>query len=138
MIQTLNDSRTEIKTWLVAINVVSAVISAVFGVLALVDPSANPGATGVPSRDATFYAAMYGVRAVLIAAAVCWLALADRRTGPHRLIPVIALAGIVQVGDAVIGTVAHNPSMVAGAIVGAVIHLGSAALLLRRSTLSIS
>ena len=80
---------------------------------------------------------MYGVRAVPIAAAVCWLALADRRTGPRRLIPVIALAGIVQAGDAVIGTVAHNPSMVAGATVGAVIHLGSTSLL-RRTTRSSS
>jgi membrane associated rhomboid family serine protease len=137
MIQTLNDSNREVRTWLVGLNVASAVISAVFGVLALVDPSANPGVSGALSRDATFYAAMYGVRAVLIAAAVCWLALADRRTGPRRLIPVLALAGVVQVGDAVIGTVAHVPGMVAGATVAAVIHLGSTALL-RRTTRSSS
>jgi hypothetical protein len=131
MIQTLNDSRHEVKTWLVALNAASAVISAVFGVIALVDPSANPGASDALSHDARFYAAMYGVRAVPIAAAVCWLALADRHTGPRRLIPVLALAGVVQVGDAIVGTVAHVPGMAVGATVAAVIHLGSAALLRR-------
>jgi hypothetical protein len=131
MIQTLNDSRPEVRTWLLVLNVASALISAVFGVLALVDPAANPGVSDALSREATLYAALYGVRAVPIAAAVCWLALADRHTGPRRLIPVLALAGTAQVGDAVVGTVAHVPAMAVGALVAAVIHLGSAALLRR-------
>lgn len=135
MIQTLNDSRREVRIWLVVLNVASALISAVFGVLALVDPSANPGVSGALSQAATSYAALYGVRAVAIAAAVCWLALADRHTGPRRLIPVLALAGVVQVGDAVIGAVVHVPAMGIGAAVAAVIHLGSAALLHRTTML---
>jgi hypothetical protein len=127
MIQTLNGSRREVPTWLIVLNVLSALISMVFGVLALVHPSANPGVSDPLSRDATFYAAMYGARAVMIGAAVCWLAFGERR----RLLPILALAGLVQAGDVIIGVVAGQPSMVAGALTATIIHLGSCWLLRR-------
>ena len=109
------------------LNVLSALISAVFGVLALVHPAANPGISDQPSRDAVFYAAMYGVRSLLIGAAVCRLAFGDRR----RLLPMLALAGFVQAGDVIIGATAGQPGMAAGALVGTLVHLGSWWLLRR-------
>jgi hypothetical protein len=127
MIQTLNGSRREVSTWLIVLNVLSALISMVFGVLALVHPSANPGISDPLSRDATFYAAMYGGRSLVIGAAVCWLAFGERR----RLLPILALAGLVQVGDVIIGTVTGQPSMVAGASAATIVHLGSYWLLRR-------
>jgi hypothetical protein len=127
MIQTLNGSRREVPTWLIVLNVLSALISMVFGVLALVHPSANPGVSDPLSRDATFYAAMYGARSLVIGAAVCWLVFGERR----RLLPILALAGLVQVGDVIIGTVAGQPGMVAGALTGTIVHLGSCWLLRR-------
>ncbi|MFD4632339.1 hypothetical protein ACFVYR_30690 [Streptomyces sp. NPDC058284] len=49
-------------------NVLVAAASAAFGALALLDPSAFPGTGG--SADPGHFAAMYGVRSLLIAAAV--------------------------------------------------------------------
>jgi hypothetical protein len=125
MIQALNGSRREVPTWLIVLNVLSALVSMVFGVLALVHPSANPGVSDSLSRDATFYAAMYGARSLVIGAAVCWLVFGERR----RLLPILALAGLVQVGDVIIGAVAGQPGMAAGALTGTIIHLGSCWLL---------
>jgi hypothetical protein len=112
------------------LNVLSALVSLVFGVLALVHPSANPGISDQPSRDAVFYAAMYGARSLVIGVAVCRLAFGDRR----RLLPMLALAGLVQVGDVIIGVTAGQPGMAAGALTGTIVHLGSWWLLHRQET----
>jgi hypothetical protein len=126
MIQAVNDSKRELSTpLLVAVNVTSALISAAFGAVALVDPAASPGIDGGVTSTANLYAAMYGVRALPIAAAIIWLALADRR----RLVPVLLLAGVAQIGDIIIGTATATVTMALGATIAAIIHLGSAWLL---------
>lgn len=150
MIQGSNDSDFDLKTnraheagrehgsrtgtkgrLLVGLNVVVALSSAVFGAIALLDPSANPGMTGATTTATTVYAAMYGVRALALAAAVIWLSWTDRHLGWRRLSPVLALAGAIQVLDAVIGTATGIPAQITGATLAAVIHLASAWALTR-------
>jgi hypothetical protein len=92
MIHTLNDSR---RVALVAVNLLIALASAVFGLLALVSPAAEPGIDAAElTSAATFFGAMYGTRALLIGAAVGWQLLAGR-----DVVPVLVLAGAVQVDD---------------------------------------
>ena len=109
----------------VALNVISALISATFAAIALLNPAANPGIDNGVTATTHLYAAMYGVRALPIAAAIIWLALTDRR----KLTPVLLLAGAAQIGDIVIGTATGTVTMAAGETIAAIIHLGSAWML---------
>lgn len=110
-------------------NVLAAVASGVFGVIALVDPAALVGSP-VPADAATrFFVDMYGLRAVVIAAGLVTASLMMRRA---RLIAAAVLlgGGLVQLGDAAIA-VRHGTPGVAGAGAAAVVHLASAGLLAR-------
>lgn len=101
--------------------------SAAFGVLAMLTPAGYPGVAGGVTHAATFFAAMYGVRAALIAAAVIWLVATGR-----GVFPMLVLAGGVQVADILVGVVSGRLGMVPGATIAAAVHLGSAWLLGRR------
>jgi hypothetical protein len=127
MIQASNDSTHDVKSqWVAGVNVLMALISAVFGAIALLAPGANPGITGELTSATTYYAAMYGVRALPLAAAVTWLAWTGRATGWPRLVPVLILAGVIQLGDAIIGMTTGTPAPIIGATIAAAVHLTSA------------
>jgi hypothetical protein len=112
----------------VALNAAGALISAGFGLVAMLDP-----ALVLPGTDASaaveIYAWAYGMRAVPLGAAVLILLTTQGKRG---LIPVLLISGIAQLADAVIGARHGIPGMLAGGSALAAIHLGSAAWLARR------
>jgi hypothetical protein len=134
MILTVNDLAHERDTrwWaLIALNVVMAAASGVFGVIALVDPvSLVPGASGVASTGITLYAAMYGVRAVPLAVVLIVVAWRARPGSVAVLVPFLAIAGVIQLADAAIGAHFGTTGFVGGIVAG-VVHLGSIAVLAR-------
>jgi hypothetical protein len=107
-------------------NVLIAVITAAAAVLATASPALVVPGEVAPLVD--FYAQAYLVRAIPISAVLIGL-LATKRPG---LRPVLLLAGLAQVGDVIVGTLHAQPVMVAGATLGAVVHLGSAWFLRRK------
>jgi len=107
-------------------NVLIAVITAAFAVLATASPTQFVPGEAAPLVD--FYVQAYLVRALPISAVLVGV-LATKRPG---LQPVLLVAGLAQVGDVIVGALHAQPVMVAGATLGAVIHLGSAWLLRRK------
>lgn len=104
-------------------NGAAALLSVGASLLALVKPDVLLPTGSEATPLVTFYAQAYAARALPIGAAVLAL-LAGRDRG--GLPAVLAVAGLAQAGDALIGAGLHNPGMVAGSSVGAVIHLVSA------------
>jgi hypothetical protein len=49
----------------------------------------------------------------------------------RRLLPLLSIAGVVKIGDVVIGLAARNPGMVFGAGTLAALHLATAARIVR-------
>lgn len=134
MIQPLNDSKParHVSWWvLVGANLVTAAASAAFGAVALLSPAMllPPGHPEITS-GAVYYAAMYGVRAVPLAVAFVLVALRARPGFVGALVPLLAVAGMVQLGDIAIGA-AYGTTAVAGGTVAAAIHLGSRLVLAR-------
>lgn len=113
--------------WLSLLNSSLGIISAGFGVVAVIRPQAlDPSGCGEFGRR--FYPAMYAARSIplgLLVAAVVWLAPAQ----PLTLL-VLAAAAAAQIGDAAIGVVHRVPGMVVLPLAVAVLHLASAAYLL--------
>ncbi|MBP8532238.1 hypothetical protein [Streptomyces sp. MK37H] len=85
-------------------------------------PAAFPGATGGAGPE--LFAEMYGVRSLLIAAAVAWLAVT--RCG---LYPMLVLAGAVQLADLGINAGTDSLATLPGPALAAAVHLVSAHLL---------
>lgn len=113
--------------WLSLLNSSLGIISAGFGVVAVIRPRAL-GPSGCGEFGRRFYPAMYAARSVplgLLVAAVVWLAPAQ----PLTLL-VLAAAAAAQIGDAAIGVVHRVPGMVVLPLAVAVLHLASAAYLL--------
>ena len=113
--------------WLSLLNSSLGIISAGFGVVAVIRPQAlAPSGCGEFGRR--FYPAMYAARSIplgLLVAAVVWLAPAQ----PLTLL-ILAAAAAAQFGDATIGVVHRVPGMVVLPLAVAVLHLASAAYLL--------
>ena len=113
--------------WLSLLNSSLGIISAGFGVVAVIRPQAlAPSGCGEFGRR--FYPAMYAARSIplgLLVAAVVWLAPAR----PLTLL-VLAAAAAAQIVDAAIGVVHRVPGMVAFPLVVALLHLGTAACVL--------
>jgi len=113
--------------WLALLNSSLGIISAGFGVVAVIRPQtpAPPGC-GEPGRR--FYPAMYAARSVplgLLVAAVVWLAPAESLT-----LLVLAAAAAAQLEDAVIGAAHRMLGMVVFPLASAVLHLAGATYLL--------
>ena len=113
--------------WLSLLNSSLGIISAGFGVVAVIRPQmpAPPGC-GEPGRR--FYPAMYAARSVplgLLVATVVWLAPAESLT-----LLVLAAAATAQLGDAVIGAAHRMLGMVVFPLASAVLHLAGAIYLL--------
>ena len=113
--------------WLSLLNSSLGIISAGFGVVAVIRPQTPaPSGCGEPGRR--FYPAMYAARSVplgVLVAAVVWLAPAR----PLTLLVLVA-AAVAQLGDAAIGVVHRVPGMVAFPLVVALVHLVTAACVL--------
>lgn len=113
--------------WLSLLNSSLGVVSAGFGVVAVIRPQTlAPSGGGEPGRR--FYPAMYAARSVplgLLVAAVVWLAPAESLT-----LLVLAAAAAAQLGDAVIGVVHRMLGMVVFPLASAVLHLAGATYLL--------
>ena len=113
--------------WLSLLNSSLGVVSAGFGVVAVIRPQTlAPSGCGEPGRR--FYPAMYAARSVPLGglvAAVVWLA-------PVRPLTLLVLvsAAVAQLGDAAIGVVHRVPGMVAFPLVVALLHLVTAACVL--------
>jgi len=96
--------------------------SAAAAVIGVARPTLIPG----PGTEATIgldtYARLYAVRAVPLAAALGWMLFRGHGRG---LAPVLAVAGIAQLGDAAIGVDRKITGMAAAGSVGALVHLTS-------------
>ena len=121
MIQSPNDSRLD--RFLAFLNGAGALIAGGFSVTALVDPVLVAGGADTPM--ARLYAGVYAARAVPLAVALLWALV---RRSP-ALVPFLVVAGLAQVGDAVVGVGFGKANMIVGGTLLAVIHLGSAARL---------
>jgi hypothetical protein len=134
MIQSLNDSGRELSAsaaawrWLVGLNGVGALISAGFAIAGLLDPAAI--SAGPVTALVRLYAGAYAVRAIPLTAVL--LLLLVRRGPMVALVPLLVVAGLAQVGDAVIGIGLGQPGMLAGGSLLAAVHLLSAGWLHRR------
>ena len=113
--------------WLSLLNSSLGIISAGFGVVAVIRPQTlAPSGCGEPGRR--FYPAMYAARSVplgLLVAVVVWLAPAQQST-----FLVLAAAAAAQLGDVAIGVVHRIPGMVVFPLAVAVLHLAGAAYLM--------
>jgi len=113
--------------WLSLLNSSLGVVSAGFGVVAVIRPQTlAPSGGGEPGRR--FYPAMYAARSVplgLLVAAVVWLAPAESLT-----LLVLAAAAAAQLGDVAIGVVHRMLGMVVFPLASAVLHLAGATYLL--------
>jgi hypothetical protein len=114
------------STTLLIGNALLALLSGGSSLVALARPGVILPAAAPVSPLARFYAGAYTARAVpLSVVALAAFALA----GPEALLPLLVVLGAAQVGDAALGVRLRNWGMTAGASVGAVIHLLSAAWL---------
>ena len=113
--------------WLALLNSALGIVSAGFGVVAVIRPQAL-APSGYGGREERFYPAMYAARSVplgVLVAAVVWLEPAR----PLTLLVLVA-AAVAQLGDAAIGVVHRVPGMVAFPLVVALLHLITAACVL--------
>jgi len=116
------------------INALGAVISAGFGLAALLDPALIlPGGDVSPAVEVGAWA--YGVRAVPLGVALLILLTTQGKRG---LVPLLVVSGVAQIGDAVIGATHGIPNMAIGGTALAVLELGTALWLRRKSTLALS
>ena len=113
--------------WLALLNSSLGIISAGFGVVAVIRPQTlDPSGDG--ESGGRFYPAMYAARSVplgVLVAAVVWLAPAR----PLTLL-VLAAAASAQLADVAIGVVHRVPGMVVFPLAVAVLHLAGATYLL--------
>ena len=113
--------------WLSLLNSSLGIISAGFGVVAVVRPQTF-APSGCGSSGGRFYPAMYAARSVplgALVAAVVWLAPAR----PLTLL-VLAAAAAAQLGDTAIGVTYRLPGMVVFPLAVALVHLVSVVCLL--------
>ena len=113
--------------WLALLNSALGIVSAGFGVVAVIRPQALVP-SGHGRREERFYPAMYAARGIplgLLVAVVVWLDPAQSST-----VLVLAAAAAAQLGDMLIGVVHRVPGMVVIPLAAAVLHLAGATYLL--------
>lgn len=118
------------RTALVALNGAGVVVAAVFAARGAARPaSVSPGAPVTPA--ARFWAESSAVRTWALAAPLAaTLTRPAARSAPGLLV----VAGLVQLGDAVLGVRQRNPAMTAAPAVMGLVHLLSARVLATRVT----
>lgn len=105
--------------WIALLNTLAALASTGFGIAALVKPGLMAPSSG-NQPESRFYPAMYAGRAIPLGVAVgiaVWLPPASA-----ILLPLLALATIIQVADGAIGAVHRLPGMIAGAAFAILCH----------------
>ncbi|MEU6085638.1 DUF4267 domain-containing protein [Streptomyces sp. NPDC047085] len=112
-----------VQTVLVVANALASLVSAGSCVAGMIRPGlALPKGMAV-NGGTRLYANAYGARAIPLAAVTLALfALGDRSV----VAPVLAIAGLAQIGDSAIGVQQRNKGMAICAGVFAVLHLASA------------
>ncbi|MFE7191472.1 hypothetical protein [Kitasatospora sp. NPDC057541] len=114
---------------LVVANTTGTLLSTAFCVAGLVDPGlALPHGSAV-TDGVRLYAQAYAARTLPLGAALVHQLLVSRTK--RGLLPLLTVAGVVQIGDVAIGLTTRNPGMAVGAGALAVLHLASAARLAR-------
>jgi hypothetical protein len=114
------------------LNALGALISAGFGVVALLNPALIlPGADISAAVEISSWA--YAVRAIPLGVALLILLTTQ---GNRGLVPVLVVSGVAQIGDAVIGAIHGIPNMLFGGSTLAILELGTAAWLLRKRALA--
>lgn len=134
MIQSRNDfipERSVVTTWLAGVNLTLAMASGVFGIIAMINPSAIFGSAVAAHPATLFFASMYGARAVAIAAGLIAACILLRRA------PIVAAAALiggalVQAADAFIAARFATPGLVGPAIAAAVHAISAGIILMRR------
>lgn len=112
-----------VETTLVAANAAAALVAGASSVLGAARPGLMLASGETVTSGVDFYARVYAVRAIpLSIAVVAVLLVADAAA----VVPLLAVAGVIQAGDAVLGVLRRVPGMAAGASVLAVVHLLSA------------
>ncbi|MFG2674382.1 hypothetical protein [Streptomyces sp. NPDC048445] len=114
---------------LAGLNVAMAAGSAVAAVIAVARPTLLLPAGTEPTAGLQVYAQAYAVRALPLAAALVYALKGERRA----LVPVLAVAGAAQAGDAYIGVSRGVTGMAVGGTLAAATHLGTAWWLIRRT-----
>ncbi|MFI6651239.1 hypothetical protein ACIBI8_26995 [Streptomyces sp. NPDC050529] len=114
---------------LIVLNAAMAAGSAAAAVIGVVRPTLLLPPGTEPTAGLQVYAQAYTVRAVPLAAALGYLLRGERR----GLVPVLAVAGAAQLGDAYIGISRGIPGMAVGGTLAAGVHLTSAWWLTRRT-----
>ncbi|WP_326670399.1 hypothetical protein [Streptomyces sp. NBC_01257] len=114
---------------LTVLNAALAAGSAAAAVIGVVRPALLLPPGTEPTAGLRVYAEAYAVRAVPLAAALGYLLRGERR----GLVPVLAVAGAAQLGDACIGITRGIPGMAVGGTLSAGVHLASAWWLTRRT-----
>ncbi|NUS92289.1 MAG: hypothetical protein HOQ36_07710 [Nocardia sp.] len=108
------------------VNAAAAIAAMGFAIVASIDPAAVlPAADPTPGTE--MYAWAYAVRAVPLGV-VLLVALFGKNE--RVLLPLLATAGVVQLGDILIGADRHLVGMMIGGALGAAIHLTTAAHLM--------
>ncbi|MEU1467013.1 hypothetical protein ABZ434_02115 [Streptomyces sp. NPDC005761] len=116
---------------LIVLNAAMAAASAAAAVIGVVRPTLLLPPGTEPTAGLQVYAEAYAVRAVPLAAALACLLRGERR----GLVPVLAVAGAAQLGDAYIGISKGIPGMAVGGALAAGVHLASVGWLTRRTGL---
>jgi hypothetical protein len=130
MIHYLNGSLSD-RIWaiiLMALNIITAVITGAAGISAAVNPATVAPGVEVGS-GAVYFAQLYAARAIPLAVAVIVIFVTRRE---KWVAPILLVSGVVQLADVAIAIGHSNVGLLAGAAVSAIVHLGSAAWFLRR------
>lgn len=117
------------KRTLLVLNTAMAVGSAVSAVIGVLHPTFVLSTETEPSAGLQMYAQAYAARAVPLAVALVHLLRREHRA----LVPVLAVAGVAQLGDLYIGVDRGVTGMAVGATLAAATHLGTAWWLTRRT-----
>ncbi|MFJ1705874.1 hypothetical protein [Kitasatospora sp. NPDC088346] len=105
---------------LLAANAVFAAVSAAFCVAAALDPGLLLPDAGTGAGS---YALAYAARQLPLSGALVLLLARGRRSAP---VPLLAVSGVAQLGDALLGLGSGIPGVAAGGGVGAALHLATA------------
>jgi hypothetical protein len=115
---------------LIVVNLIPVAASIAFALIGLLAPALLLPAGAHPSAGATYYAEFYAARAlplgVLLAAALLRTHPDSRNQGILGIL--LLVAGLAQIGDAVIGGT-WGTTAIWGGIAAAIIHLGSIVVL---------
>ncbi|MDX6352457.1 MAG: hypothetical protein QOF84_7247 [Streptomyces sp.] len=115
---------------ILAVNAACVLVSAGWCLAAMADPGLLLPAGSTPTDGAGFYAQAYAVRQLPVSAGVLLLLGAGRR---RELLPLLAVSGLAQLGDSVVGATHGNTGMAIGGGLCAAVHLASAGWLARRT-----